>query len=95
MGRLAFHEHPGLSLVKDYGVKSFGLPMHAKSALNRNYFRRVVGLEDGAPQEVLAHELFGGRDDPFAAQRVPKPPLGIRNEVGIRPRFVLHVAKVM
>jgi hypothetical protein len=95
MGRFTFYKHPGLALVKDYGVKSFGLPVHAEPALDRNHFRRVVGLEDGASQKVLAHILFGGRDDPFAAQRVPKPPLGIRNEVGIRPRFVLHVAKVM
>ena len=95
VGRLAFHEHQRLSLVKNYGVKSFGLPVHVESALNRNYFRRVVGLEDGAPQKVLAHILFGGGHHPLAAQRVPKPTLGIRNEVGIRPRFVLHVAKVM
>lgn len=82
-------------MVEDYGVKSLGLPVHAESALNRNYFRRVVGLEDGASQKVLAHELFGGRDDPFAAQRVPKPAFGVRNKLGVWPYFVLHVAKVM
>jgi hypothetical protein len=71
MGRFTFYKHPGLALVKDYGVKSFGLPVHAEPAFDRNHFRRVVGLEDGASQKVLAHILFGGSDDPFAAQRVP------------------------
>jgi hypothetical protein len=95
VGSLTFHEHPGLALVKHYGVKSLGLPVHAESAFDGNHLRRVVGIEYGAPQKVLAHILFGGSNDPFAAQRVPQSALGVRNKLGVWPYIVLHVAKVM
>jgi len=95
MGRLAFYEHPGLALVKDYGVKSLRLPVNTESAFDGNHFRRVVGFEDGATQKVLAHILFRGCDDPLAAQRVPQTALGVRNKLGVWPYFMLHVTKVM
>ena len=95
MGRFTFYKHPGLALVKHYGVKSLGLTVHAESAFDGNHLRRVVGIEYGAPQKVLAYVLFGGSDDPFAAQCVPQSAVGVRNKLGVWPYIVLHVAKVM